>query len=80
MIKIGVDGNEANVEKKVGVSVYALNILKYFCKVASQEVQFVIYLKNFPLSDLPKENKYFKYEIFVVSNLFAPLFIFSQKY
>ena len=31
MIKIGVDGNEANVEKKVGVSVYALNILKYFC-------------------------------------------------
>ena len=33
MIKIGVDGNEANVEKKVGVSVYALNILKYFCKM-----------------------------------------------
>ena len=40
MIKIGVDGNEANVEKKVGVSVYALNILKYFCKVADENIKF----------------------------------------
>ncbi|KKP52913.1 MAG: mannosyltransferase B-like protein, partial [Candidatus Roizmanbacteria bacterium GW2011_GWA2_33_33] len=83
MIKIGVDGNEANVEKKVGVSVYALNILKYFCKVASQEVQFVIYLKNFPLSDLPKENKYFKYEIikgkFLWSQIYLPLYLFFHK-
>lgn len=29
---VGVDGNEANVPKKVGVSVYTLNLLKYFKK------------------------------------------------
>ena len=49
MIRIGIDGNEANVEKKVGVSVYALNLLKYFEKAADQETQFNIYLKKIPL-------------------------------
>ncbi|MEK7597393.1 MAG: glycosyltransferase family 1 protein [Patescibacteria group bacterium] len=83
MMKIGVDGNEANVEKKVGVSVYALNILKYFCKIASQEIRFVIYLKNYPLLDLPKENKYFKYKIingkFLWSQIYLPLYLFFHK-
>ena len=82
MIKIGVDGNEANVEKKSGVSVYALNILKYFYKVASHENSICCLLKNNPLTDLPQENKYFKYKIitenFLVSNLFTHLFIFHK--
>ena len=83
MIKIGVDGNEANVEKKVGVSVYALNILKFFYKVARQETQFEIYLKNKPLTDLPQENKYFKYKIipgkFLWSQIYLPLYLFFHK-
>jgi len=83
MMKIGVDGNEANVEKKVGVSVYALNILKYFGKVATQEVQFVIYLKNYPLTDLPKENKYFKYKViagkFLWSQIYLSIYLYLHK-
>ncbi|MEK7109815.1 MAG: glycosyltransferase family 1 protein [Patescibacteria group bacterium] len=82
-MKIGVDGNEANVEKRVGVSVYVLNLLKYFYKVASKEILFVVYLKNFPLSDLPKENKYFKYKIikgkFLWSQIYLPLHLFFHK-
>lgn len=83
MIKIGVDGNEANVEKRVGVSVYALNILKYFSKNANQEIQFNIYLKSFPLSDLPKENRYFKYKVipgkFLWSQIYLPLHLYFHK-
>lgn len=83
MIKIGVDGNEANVEKRVGVSVYALNILKYFCNIAKQEIQFDIYLKRLPLTDLPRENKYFKYKTipgnFLWSQISLPLFLYQHK-
>ena len=43
MITIGVDGNEANVANRVGVSVYTLNLLKYFRKSADQKTKFVIY-------------------------------------
>ena len=83
MVKIGVDGNEANVEKKVGVSVYALNILKYFHKVADKNTIFYVYLKNTPLSDLPKENKFFKYKIIkgkvLWSQIFLPFNLFLHK-
>jgi glycosyltransferase involved in cell wall biosynthesis len=83
MIRIGIDGNEANVEKRVGVSVYALNLLKYFRKTANRETQFNIYLKNSPLNDLPEENKHFKYQYipgkFLWSQIFLPLYLYNQK-
>ncbi len=83
MIRIGIDGNEANVEKRVGVSVYALNILKYFSKVANQEIQFNVYLKNPPLNDLPEENKYFKYcsinGKFLWSQIYLPIHLYFNK-
>ncbi len=83
MIKIGIDGNEANVEKRVGVSVYTLNLLKYFNKIASQEFQFKVYLKNPPLTYLPKEKKYFQYKVitgkFLWSQIFLPLYLYHQK-
>ncbi|MFA5769953.1 MAG: glycosyltransferase family 1 protein [Patescibacteria group bacterium] len=83
MIKIGVDGNEANVEKKVGVSVYAQNILEYFRKNASLETQFEVYLKNPPLTDLPEENNYFKYKVvhgnFLWSQIYLPIYLYLHK-
>ncbi|EKE14917.1 MAG: glycosyl transferase group 1 [uncultured bacterium] len=83
MIRIGVDGNEANVEKKVGVSVYALNILNYFSKIANSETSFVIYLKSQPLLYLPDENEFFKYKIikgkFLWSQIFLPLDLYINR-
>ena len=83
MIRIGVDGNEANVEKRVGVSVYALNLLKFFNKKACSQCSFEVYLKNPLLKDLPKENKYFRYQYipgrFLWSQIFLPLYLYSQK-
>lgn len=80
---IGVDGNEANVNEKVGVSVYALNILEYFQKKANKNLQFVIYLRKNPYPDLPPENEYFRYKIvkggFLWSQFFLPLNLYFGR-
>jgi glycosyltransferase involved in cell wall biosynthesis len=80
---IGVDGNEANVKKKVGVSVYTFNLLQYFKKKSSIDTQFIIYLKNPPDSDLPTPSKFFHYEIvpgkFLWSQIFLPLYLYQHK-
>ena len=74
---IGIDGNEANVEKPVGVSVYTKNLLYWFSKWANNNTQFKVYLKQRPLKSLPKENKYYQYITingkFLWSQLFLPL-------
>ena len=59
---IGLDGNEANAEKRVGSGKYAFELLKQFSKV--QEHDFLIYFKEKPLPDLPKESRNFKYAVF----------------
>ena len=80
---IGIDGNEANVQKRVGVSVYTNNLLHYFNKWAKNDTQFVIYLKNKPLPDLPAENSFFRYEVvpgrFFWSQIFLPLRLYRDK-
>lgn len=80
---IGIDGNEANVSKRVGVSVYTLSLLKHFAKIASLDVKFRIYLREEPLSDLPKQNRNFSYEVvpgkFLWSQIFLPLRLFQDN-
>jgi len=80
---IGVDGNEANVTQKVGVSVYIVNLLYYFKSKASSKLNFKIFLKNQPLDQLPKESRYFTYKIvpgkFLWSQIFLPLSLFKEN-
>ncbi len=61
---IGIDGNEANVINKVGISEYAFELLKQ-CEGFSriQDVGFRIYLKEQPRDDLPKEKNSWKYRV-----------------
>lgn len=66
MITIGIDGNEANVQNRVGVNKYALEILRGLSSLASKEPQkcsLIVYLKNEPLSDLPKASQNFRYKV-----------------
>ena len=70
---IGVDGNEANVNEHVGVSVYTLALLNYFQSVASEKVSFCIFLRQKPLASMPKENPHF------LGHKFFYLFIFTQN-
>lgn len=63
---IGIDGNEANVENKVGVNQYAFEVLSHLRKLQDKKETthtFIIYLKENPRADLPKENKLWKYKV-----------------
>lgn len=63
---IGIDGNEANIDEKVGVHQYAFELLHASYRVRNKlfpHVNFIIYLKNDPRGDMPKENEYWKYKI-----------------
>ncbi|MEK7472816.1 MAG: glycosyltransferase family 1 protein [Patescibacteria group bacterium] len=63
---IGIDGNEANVENRVGVNKYAFEMLWGLKKENEEKPKpnsLIVYLKNAPLSDMPKETKKFKYKV-----------------
>jgi glycosyltransferase involved in cell wall biosynthesis len=72
-----IDGNEANVEHKVGVSVYTAQLLSYFQKNANENTRFTVFLRNMPRADMPIPTAYFKYEVVPGavgwSQLFLPL-------
>src|SRR3989344_7936592 len=80
---IGIDGNEANVSEKVGVSIYTLKLLEYFEKKATINQQFVVFLKNKPNIDLPPENEFYKYAVIrgnlLWSQTFLPLELYKRK-
>lgn len=60
---IGIDGNEANVQKRVGIGEYAFELLLQFKKFRTQSLEFRIYLKDKPREDLPKEREGWSYRI-----------------
>ena len=62
---IGIDGNEANVRRKVGISEYAYELLLEFNKLKklSGDNKFIIYLKAEPLDDLPKPDSHWEYRV-----------------
>lgn len=87
---IGIDGNEANVEKKVGISEFAYRLLLEFYKLQDpgsklydQTTQFEIYLKNAPRDDLPKEREGWNYKIVRPKKFWTqfglPLRLYTEK-
>lgn len=81
---IGVDGNEANIEKRVGVNVYAFDLLWSIWraqKKASKKHRLIVYLKNRPRADMPPQTGYFKYKVlpggsyWVLTKLMPQLFL-----
>jgi glycosyltransferase involved in cell wall biosynthesis len=66
---IGIDGNEANIQNRVGVNKYAYEIIRgiydliYKSADPSKQLIVYVYLKSKPLADMPKETDWFKYKI-----------------
>ncbi|PIV01256.1 hypothetical protein COS54_01180 [Candidatus Shapirobacteria bacterium CG03_land_8_20_14_0_80_39_12] len=79
---IGIDGNEANQKNRVGIGQFAFNILKSISEIDKDD-SFLIYLKENPLPDLPKENERWHYRIFGPGKLWTqlalPVKLFTQK-
>jgi glycosyltransferase involved in cell wall biosynthesis len=82
-ITIGIDGNEANVIERVGVSTYTLELLKYFSTEAHASRRFIIYLRKRPIADMPPESEYFSYRIvkgpFFWSQIFLPIHLYLYR-
>lgn len=85
---IGFDGNEANVAQRVGVNTYAWELLKNFKKLQAEgkiKHELIVYLKNRPLDDMPKESTNFKYKIlkgggfWIVTRLMPDLFFGDER-
>lgn len=85
---IGIDGNEANVENRVGVNTYAYEVIKNLQKlqdIGENPHNLIVFLKNKPLLDMPKETKNFKYKIikgegmWLVKNLMPYLYQMTKK-
>lgn len=69
---IGIDGNEANVKERVGVNVWAWEILKKLSERlprsrwssgSRNDISVQVYLSNLPMEDLPKETENWKYRV-----------------
>lgn len=63
---IGIDGNEANIEKRVGVNTYAYELLKNLRKLqdsGENTHKLIVYLKDKPVTDMPEETAKFRYKI-----------------
>ncbi|HSW87860.1 MAG TPA: glycosyltransferase family 1 protein, partial [Candidatus Saccharimonadales bacterium] len=80
---IGIDGNEANVERRVGISEYAFELLLQFKSSQKEHITFQIYLKDIPLPHMPKESANWHY-ILVKPRKFwtqlgLPLYLFTHR-
>ena len=89
-MRIGIDGNEANIKRRVGVNVYAFELLRSIYQLQTEKSvkeEFTIFLKSVPLPDLPPESDFWHYQIlpdrplWVVTSLLSHLFFnyFSNK-
>lgn len=82
LVLIGIDGNEANVNNRVGSNIYAFEILRGI-KNLDKEDKFEIYLREKPLPDLPKEDNKWKYKVFGPKKFWTqfalPLRLFLQS-
>ncbi len=80
---VGIDGNEANQNIRVGSGVYAFELLKQFNKFKIQNSKFKVYLKNKPLEDMPSEDKNFEYRIIGPNKLWTqiglPINLWKEK-
>lgn len=80
---IAIDGNEANVKERVGVSMYTYQLLSYFASWASEDLQFSVILRNKPLKNMPREHAYFTYTHvpgrMLWRDIFLPLHLLKLK-
>ncbi|MFC1625527.1 glycosyltransferase family 4 protein [Patescibacteria group bacterium] len=81
---IGIDGNEANIKDRVGVNMYAFELLCSISKLQKEwdkKYKLIVYLKNPPLPDMPEQNSNFKYRIlpgggfWIITKLMPDLFL-----
>jgi glycosyltransferase involved in cell wall biosynthesis len=59
---IGIDANEANITRRVGVNQYAFGLIRAISGLETGH-SFTVYLKQSPLSDMPPEKSNWHYRV-----------------
>lgn len=87
IIKIAIDGNEANITNRVGSNVYAFEILANLYNLTKNKpVEVTVLLANEPIKDLPAANKKWSYKVIKPAKLWTQwalpihLFLHSDHY
>lgn len=88
IINIAIDGNEANVQNRVGSNVYAFEIIKQLEIISREnnELNFTILLSNPPLNHFPEVRKNWNYKVITPRKLWTQwalpihLFFHQKKY
>lgn len=74
-MKIGIDGYEANVSRRVGIGQYAYEILKHIYAILSEKKEnkgeIIVFLPSTPLPDMPKETGWWHYRVTGPSRLWT---------
>ena len=82
-MKIAIDGYEANVPQRLGSSQVAFNLIKTFEKIDKRN-EYIIFLPDNPMEDLPKEREGFTYKKLGPKRLWTyialPLALKSSKF
>ncbi len=71
-LTIGIDGNEANVTRRVGSNVYAYYLIKSLYELNSSHT-YIIYLKEPPQADMPVPHEKWQYRIMPFSRLWTQI-------
>ena len=85
LIRIAIDGNEANIPNRVGSNVYAFEILHQLWQLTKKASKFscVVLLAGEPVADLPPARKNWQYKIIKPTRLWTqwalPLHLFWQQ-
>ncbi|OGY22003.1 MAG: hypothetical protein A3A65_03090 [Candidatus Chisholmbacteria bacterium RIFCSPLOWO2_01_FULL_49_14] len=81
-MRIGIDGNEANIKLRVGSNVYAFELLRALQKISSKH-QVTVYLKADPQSDMPPASQTWRYKVITPTGLWTrwrlPLELYSAR-
>jgi len=79
---IGIDGNEANVQNRVGIGQFAFNVINQLSRIDKTN-QYTVYLKEAPLPDMPETSERWKYRIFGPTKAWTqfalPLTLYLEK-
>lgn len=83
-MKIAIDGNEANVEKRVGSNVYAWHILhELYLQTTANRYQVTVLLSSPPLPDMPIARSNWQYQVVKPTRLWTqwalPLYLAKNR-
>lgn len=85
-MKIGIDANEANVSRRVGISEYAYQVIQQLYKMREEgknDHHYTIFLKSNPIDVLPKQTSWWKYKVVKPSKMWTqiglPMHLFLKE-